>query len=198
MLPITGFEATVSLLMPAASMSAAVIMAALLLRAGLEKATDLRAAATTVSALGVSPRWAERATGLVAISETVISLSMLFAPQSHWTQAGVVALGVAFALAGLVAMLRKKRIRCNCFGSGAVGAFLGPVQILMLPVWLGAGLILHYGVPPSPPVATAALLLAAVALAIAALKVPALCRVVREARGDRISAQEMYVWLPSR
>ena len=189
---------TLSALMPAVAMSVAVMTAALLLRAGLEKSADLRATAATVSALGVPARWAELAAGFAATSEVTTALGVLLAPHSRWTQAGVVALGGAFALAGLVAVLRKRRIRCNCFGSGTAGAFLGPAQILALPAWLGAALILHYGVPEAPPLATGALLLAAVALAIATLKVPALRRAVREARGDRISAQEMYVWLPPR
>jgi hypothetical protein len=189
---------TVEALVPVAATSAAVVIAALLLRASLEKFTDLGATAATVSALGVPARWAGLAAGFVAISEVAAALGVLFAPHSRWTQAGVVALGGAFALAGLVAVLRKERIRCNCFGSGAAGAFLGPAQILALPAWLGAALILHYGVRQNPALATGALLFAAAGLAITTLKVPALWRAVREARGDRISAQEMYAWLPPR
>ena len=197
-MPTTGLEVTVSALVPIAAMSVAVILAALLLRAGLEKSADLRATAATVSALGVPAGWAGLAAGLVAVLEVATALGALFAPQSDWTQAGVAGLGGAFALAGLVAVIGRKQIRCNCFGSGTAGGFLGTGQILALPAWLGAALVLHAGVPADPPFVTGALLLAAVALALAALKVPALRRAVREARGDRISAQEMYVWLPPR
>ena len=189
---------TMSDLIPVAAMITAVIMAALLLRAGLEKVIELGSAAATVSALGIPPGWAGPVAGCLAISEVTIALGVLFAPHSPWIQACLLGLGGAFALAGLVALLRKRRIRCNCFGSGAAGAFLGPAQILALPAWLGAALILHLGVEQAPPLETGALLLAAVGLAIATLKVPALRHAVREARGDRISAQEMYVWLPPR
>jgi hypothetical protein len=69
---------------------------------------------------------------------------------------------------------------------------------MALPAWLGAALVLGYGAPQSPSLATGALLFAASGLALAALKVPELRQAVREARDDRISAQEMYVWLPQR
>ena len=189
---------TASAIMTVAAMSTAMVMAAVLLWAGLEKIVDLRATASTVSALGVPARWADRAAGVVPLAEVVTALGVLFAPHSRGALAGVVALGGAFALAGLVAMLRKERIRCNCFGSSGAGVYLGAAQILALPAWLGAALILHYGAAQSPPLTTGALLFAAVGLAIATLKVPILWQAVREAHGDRVSAQEMYVWLPPR
>jgi hypothetical protein len=182
--------------MTVAAMSVAVAMAAILLWAGLEKFTNLPATASTVSALGIPAKWADRASGFVPLSEVAIALGVLFAPGSRWTLVGVVALGGAFALAGLVAVLRNERIRCNCFGSGVAGAYLGPAQILALPAWIGAALILHYGVPKTLPIATGALLFAAVGLAITTLKAAALWQAVRDARGDRVSAQEMYIWLP--
>lgn len=187
---------TVSALMAIAPISVAVGMAAILLWAGLEKFNNLPATASTLAALGIPARWADRASGLVPLSEVATALGVLFAPGSRCTLAGVLALGGAFALAGLVAVLRNERIRCNCFGSGAAGAYLGPAQILALPAWAGAALILHYGVPERPPLATGALLFAAVALAITTLKAAALRQAVRDARGDRVSAQEMYLWLP--
>jgi hypothetical protein len=189
---------TACAVMTLAAMSTAAVVAAFLLGAGLAKVTNLPATASTVSALGIPAKWADRAAGLVPLSEIAVAFCVLFAPNSPWTLVGVVALGGAFALAGLVAMLRKERIRCNCFVSVAAVAFLGPAQILALPVWLGAALILLYGVPLHQPLATGALLFAAAGLALAALKVPALWQAVREARGDRVSAQEMYVWLPPR
>ena len=50
----------------------------------------------------------------------------------------------------------------------------------------------------SPQVRIVALVgvLAAAGLAIATLKAVALWKEVLEARGDRLSAEEMYVWLP--
>jgi hypothetical protein len=184
--------------MTVAAMSAAVVMAALLLRAGVEKSADLPATASTIAALGIPAEWAHRAAGVMALVEVGTALGVLFAPGSGWTLAAVAALAGAFALAGLVAVLRKSRIRCNCFGSGAAGAYLGRAQILALPAWIGGALLLHYGHPETLPLASGALLLAAAGLATATLKVAALWQAVREARGDRVSAQEMYLWLPPR
>ena len=187
-----------SAVMTVAAMSAAVVMAALLLRAGVEKSADLPATASTIAALGIPAEWADRAAGVVALLEVGTALGVLFAPGSGWTLAGVAALAGAFAVAGLVAVLRKRRIRCNCSGPGAAGAYLGPAQILALPAWAGAALFMYYGVREALPLATGALLLAAAGLAIATLKAAALWQAVREARGDRLSAQEMYLWLPPR
>jgi len=189
---------TASVAMTLAALSVAVVTAAFLLWAGLEKLTDLPATASTVSALGVPAKLASRIAGVVPLSEVAVALGVLFVPGSGWSLAAVAALAGAFALAGLVAVLRKRRIRCNCFGSGAAGAYLGPAQILALPAWVGGALILHYGIPETPPLATGALLLAAAGLATATLKAAALWQAVREARGDRVSAQEMYLWLPPR
>jgi hypothetical protein len=189
---------TVSVLATVAASVAALIAATLLLRAGLEKIIDLRATAATLSALGVPPRLAGLAAPSLPLSEVATALGVLFAPDSPWTQAALVALGSAFALVGLAALLRKQRIRCNCFGSGTPGGFLGRAQVLALPAWVGAALILHYGIRQNLALETRALLFAAAGLTIATLKVPALWRQVREAYGDRISAQEMYAWLPPR
>jgi hypothetical protein len=124
------------------------------------------------------------------------ALGVLFAPHSPWTVAAVVALGGAFALAGLVGLLRKERIRCNCFGSSASGGYLGLTQIVALPAWAGGVSVSYYGMPTHLPAATAGSLFAAAGLAIATLKFTALREAAREARGDRLSAEEMYVWLP--
>ena len=182
--------------MTAVGLCVAMVMAAVLLCAGLAKFTNLGGIAATLQALGVPATWSHRASGLVPLSEVLTAQGVLFAPHSRWTLVAVVALGGAFALAGLVAALRKERIRCNCFGSSAAGAYLGLTQVLALPAWVGGALILHYGIPSPLPPATGASLLAAAGLAIATLKAVALWKVVLEARGDRLSAEEMYVWLP--
>ena len=180
--------------MTAVGLCVAMVMAAVLLCAGLAKFTNLGGIAATLQALGVPATWSQRASGLVPFSEVLTALGVLFAPHSPWTLVAVVALGGAFALAGLVAALRKEQIRCNCFS--AAGGYLGLTQILALPAWVGGALILHYGIPSPLPPATGASLLAAAGLAIATLKAVALWKVVLEARGDRLSAEEMYVWLP--
>src|SRR5262249_48387729 len=145
---------------------AATVVGALLLWSGLEKVVNLAATASTAFALGIPAKWADRIAPLVPLSEVAIALGLFFVPYSLWTQVGVAALGGAFALAGLFAVLRKKRIRCNCFGSGGAGAYLGLAQILVLPAWVGSALILHYGATEPPSLATSAVLFAGVAIAI--------------------------------
>jgi hypothetical protein len=189
---------TASTAMSGEAMSAAAVVGALLFRSGLEKVINLAPTVSTVFALGIPAKCTDRIAPLVALSEVAIAFGVLFAPHSLWTQAGVAALGGAFALAGLTAIIRKKRIRCNCFGSGGAGAYLGYPQILALPAWVGSALILHYGATGPPSLATNAFLFAAVGMTITALKAVALWRAVGDARADRISAQEMYIWLPSR
>ncbi len=180
------------------AMSIAVVLSALLLWAGFGKLIRLSDAASTASAIGIPLRWGRGAAVTIALWEVGTALGVLWAPGSSWIAASVVALGTVFALAGLVAVLRKQRIRCHCFGAGAAGAYLGSAQIIALPGWIGAAVTLHLALPEVSPVPTAACLLAGVGLAIAAVKSGALRRAVREARGDRLSAQEMYVWLPLR
>jgi hypothetical protein len=180
------------------AMSVAVVLSALLLWAGFGKLISLSDAASTASAIGVPVSWGRGAAVVVALWEVGMALGVLWAPGSPWIAASEIALGTVFALAGLVAVLRKQRIRCHCFGAGAAGAYLGPAQIIALPGWIGTAVILHLALPEVWPVPTAACLLAVVTLAIAALKSVELWRAAGEARGDRLSAQEMYVWLPSR
>src|SRR5262245_20930128 len=182
--------------MTALGLCVAVVMAAVLLWAGLAKFTNRGGFASTLEALGVPAAWSHFAAGLVPLAEVLAALGVVFVPHSLWTLSAVVALGGAFALAGLVAGLRKEWIRCNCFGSGATGGYLGRAQILALPAWVGGAWILDYALPTPWPLATGASAFAAAGLAIATSQAVALRKAVREARGDRLSAEEMYVWLP--
>jgi Methylamine utilisation protein MauE len=176
----------------------AMVMASILLWAGLAKCASLREFASTLQALGVPARWSRSFSSLAPLSEVLTALCLLFAPHWRWTLIAVVALGVAFALAGIIAMLRKRRILCNCFGSSAASGYLGLTQILALSAYAGGASTLYYVIPAPLPFAEGALLFAASGLAISALKVAALRKVVSEARGDRLSAEEMYIWLPRR
>jgi hypothetical protein len=170
-------------------------MAVVLLWAGLAKCANLDGFAATLQALGVPAPWSRRVAGLVPLSEVLTALSVLFAPHWRGTPVAVVALGGAFALAGLVAVVRRQRIRCHCFGA-ATGGYLGRTQVLALPAWVGGAAILDLSFPTPLPLTAGAALFAASGLAIATLKAAALRTVVHEARGDRLSAQEMYLWLP--
>ena len=182
--------------MTALGLCVAMFMAAVLLWAGLAKFASLDRFASTLQALGVPTGWSHRFSGLVPLAEVLTALGVLFAPHWLWTQVAVVALGGAFALAGLIAMLRKQRILCKCFGSSANGGYLGLKQILALPACIGVVSTLYLSIPNPLPLVTRALLFAASGLAISTLKAVSLRKVVNEARADRLSAEEMYIWLP--
>jgi hypothetical protein len=182
--------------MTALGLCVAMVIAAVLLWAGLSKFASLGRFASTLEALGIPAWWSHRLSGLVPLAEVLTALGLLFAPHWLWTLVAVVALGGAFALAGLVAMLRKQRILCNCFGSSAAGGYLGLTQILALPACIGVVSTLFLGIKTPLPLVARALLFAAAGLAIVSLKAVALRKAANEARDDRLSAEEMYVWLP--
>jgi hypothetical protein len=110
------------------------------------------------------------------------------------TQGGVVLLAGAFALAGLLALRRDEPVRCTCFGSGRNG-YLGANQVLAFVPWVGGAMFLYVTdvTPPSPPHGAA--MLAGVGLAMAGVRLIPVLGAWREARGDRRSAREMYLWL---
>lgn len=184
--------------MATVGMCVAMFMSAILLWAGLAKSTNLGTVASTIQDLGVPAKWSNGISCFVSVSEVMIALGVTFAPNSGWTLIGVVVLGGAFALVGLVAMFRKKRIRCNCFGATEAGGYLGIRQVFALPAWVGGALVLYYGIPSTLPIVAKASLFAATGLSITTLKSISLCHAVCEARGDRLSAQEMLLWLPQR
>jgi hypothetical protein len=175
------------------ALGVAAAMAAVLLWAALSKITHLPGVASTVEALGIPGAWSRRVAVGIAVSETITALAIVFAPQSAWTATAILVLGATFALAGLIALLRKEQIRCNCFGLDSRGSYLGFRQMLALPAWLAGAWILYSN--PLPLTATAPLF-AVVGVINAALKALSLRRWYTEARGDRISAEQMYLWLP--
>lgn len=172
----------------------AMVGAALLLWAGLEKARDPGATASTLEQLGVPAAVAAGAAGLVVAAELAVGIALVFRPDALPTQGGVIALAAAFGLAGLLALHRGEQIRCTCFGPGRRG-YLGRNQLAALVPWVGMAAFLHVAdvAPPSP--SEGASILAAVALAMTVLRLVPMFGAWREARGDRRSARETYVWL---
>lgn len=171
----------------------ALVGASILLWAGLEKARDPGSTVSTIRQLGVPARLA-KAAGLVIAAELTVALGLVFRPDSAVTLGGVVLLAGAFALAGLLALRRDEPVRCGCFGSGR-GGYLGRNQVLALVPWVGGAAFLYVVdlAPPSP--SRAAAMLAGVGLAMAAVRLLPLPGAWREARGDRRSARETYLWL---
>jgi hypothetical protein len=171
----------------------ALVGASVLLWAGLEKAREPGSAASMLRALGVPARLATAGV-LVIPAELAVAVGLVFRPDSIWTQGGVVVLAGAFAVAGLLALRRDESIRCACFGS-ARGGYLGAKQVVALAPWLvGIGILNVADVPP-PSATRAAALLAGVALIMAGVRLISVLGASHEARGDRRSAQETYVWL---
>ncbi len=172
---------------------AALVMATVLLWAGLEKVRSLRSTASTLRSLGVSEFYAPSAAALLALTEVGIALGLIFRPGATWVRAGVLALALAFASAGLLALVRGGSIRCNCFGPG-VGD-LGVGQIWALVPWLAGASLLAWAAPEIP-LGTGAGLLATVAGIMVLARATPISRAWAEARADRRSAEEMYTWLP--
>ena len=170
----------------------ALAMASILLWAGLEKARALPSVASALAQLGVPQKRVSAAAVSLIAAELAVALGLIFRPGSAATLVGVLGLAVAFAGAGLIAMVRHRRIRCSCFGSSG-GAALGKRQLLALPLWIAGAAVLR--LQPPPPW-QGEVSLAVVGLSLAALRGISTWRAALAARGDRGSTQEMLVWLP--
>jgi hypothetical protein len=179
------------------STAAALAIASVLLWAGLEKFRNLAATAATLRSLGVPRGFARPAALFMSGAEVVVAAAVLFRPDSALTQGSIVLLAGLFALAGLIAMTLDERVRCSCFGVGGKG-YLGVNQLIALFPWLAGAALLRAGFREPPPLPVGAAYFASTSLAIAALRAVSVCSAWREARGDRLSAREMYMWLRSR
>lgn len=176
---------------------AALTMAAVLLWAGLEKSRNLALTVATVKEIGFSSALASPVALLVAIAEIGVALALLFRPDSTVTHASVALLAGLFALAGLIALRSGKQIRCHCFGAGGNG-LLGKSQLIALIGWFAGLTLLRLRGLEAPSVSIGVAYLAATCLVIAGVRAFAVRKALLEARGDRVSAQEMYRWLQSR
>jgi hypothetical protein len=167
--------------------------ASLLLWAGLEKARDPASTASTLRQLGLSATLANVGV-LIIPAELAVALGLVFRPDSTVTQAGAILLAGAFAVAGLLALRRDEPVRCTCFGSRRSG-YLGANQLVALVPWAGGAAFLHVAdlTPPSP--SRGAAMLAGVGLTMAGARLIPLLGAWREARSDRLSARETYLWL---
>lgn len=174
----------------------ALAMAAVLLWAGLEKARDIPSTAAMIRALGFPRRLAWPAALLVTVAEMSIALAVLFRPNSTSTHISIVLLAGLFALAGAIAMGLDEPVRCSCFGMGSK-RYLGVTQLIAFFPWLAGAIFLRLGIQETLPLSAGAAHFAATSLAIAAARGVGVWKARIEARGDRLSAQEMYKWLQS-
>ena len=171
----------------------ALVGASILLWAALEKARDPGATVSTVRQLG-APAGLANAAVLIIPAELTVALGLVFRPDSAVTQAGVVLLAGAFAFAGLLALRRDQPVHCSCFGAGR-GGHLGANQVLALVPWVGVAAFLHVAPLVAPSPSRGATKLAGVGLVMASVRLVPVLRAWREARGDRRSARETYLWL---
>jgi hypothetical protein len=177
--------------------AAALAMAAVLLWAGLEKARNPNPTAATLRVLGFPRRLARPAAMVLTAAELTVAIAVLFRPDSALTHISIVLLAGLFALAGLIAMGLNERVHCSCFGPGGKG-YLGAAQLIALIPWVAGAGLLQLGTRESPPLPVSAAYFAATSLAIAAARGISVWKARLAARGDRLSALEMYVWLQSR
>lgn len=166
-------------------------MASVLLGAGLEKARHLRSFVSSLRELGLKRGVTLVAAGAIAL-ELIVSLAILFPPDSSIAAGGVVVLAISFAIAGIVAMRLPGTIRCHCFGAHGAGT-LGKTQLYAFPFWI-AGAALLWSQQPLP-IAWRPVMFAAVGLTLATIRGWSAVHVALRARGDRRSAKEMYAWL---
>jgi hypothetical protein len=169
----------------------AVALSAVLLVAALGKVRSPELTAETLRGLGVSHTLALPVTRLLLLAELGTASAVLFAPASTFTHAAIVMLAVAFAIAGVLALRSDEPLRCSCFGAG--GGYLGWRQIAALVPWLAGVAVLRFATPS----ADGASLFTLTAFLILGARLLSLTKAYVEARGDRKSAQEMLLWLPS-
>lgn len=179
--------------MPPLAFGVAAAMAGLLFWAALEKMRSLSSIAGALHQLGCPERMSVPAALLLMGVELCVAIGLIHDWSSAWVQAGVAFLATGFAAAGLLASRAKEPIRCNCFGSNGSTA-LGMRQVAALPLWLCGMLILRSGTP-APSLELTALTGAAIAILLAASRVPGVVAARRVARSDRLSASETYQWL---
>jgi hypothetical protein len=174
----------------------ALVMAALLLFAAVAKLASSAPLAETLERLGLPTPLARAAAPLVPWAELAVGTAVVFRPDSLAAQAGVVILAASFAIAGLVAFRLKEPVPCSCFGTGG-GGTLGLRQTIAAVLWVGGVVLVRRGhIAQSFDLGAAKF--AVVALSVAAARVVMLAKLWIEGRGDRLSAREMYAWLPSR
>jgi len=174
----------------------ALVMAAVLFFAAVAKVASSAPLVDTLERLGLTPFLARAAAPLVPWAELTVGVAVVFRPDSVAVQMGVVILAGCFAIAGLLAFRLKEPVPCSCFGTGG-GGKLGSRQTIAFFLW-AAGVVVVRRAHIAPALDVGAAQFAAVALSIAAARAVAPVRLWIEGRGDRLSAREMYAWLPSR
>jgi hypothetical protein len=164
------------------------VMAAVLLAAGLAKLRAPRETATTLRALldHRLPR-AETLARVLGAAESGTAVVLAFRPIAYLGEVFTAALAVGFAATGLMALRTGKRVSCSCFGGSGQGV-LGRRQLLLLPLWLTGCVAGAAWRTDGAPVGLEAV--AALVTLVGVVAVVSLLRALRAAVGDRQAAQE--------
>ena len=169
------------------------MISALLFWTGLEKLRQITNFSKTIVDLGIGMKFAALlVASLVCIVELVTAVMLVFCPYSLATPTLVCGLGIAFGIAGIIALAKKEDVVCNCYGRSST--MLGWKQIRLIPVWTAMAVVVYFSHARS--FSESCIWFAAASLLIAVVKMVPLVREMLIARGDRLSAKEMYIWLP--
>jgi hypothetical protein len=172
-------------------------MVTVLLWSGLEK---LRTFETSSETFSDFRRWINPVAAVVLLSlfELLCVVGLLVAPTSLITVCAILGLATIFAAGGVWALLTKKQIRCNCFGTlGSDGAVLGRAQLIWFVLWVvGIGVLTKF--PPPPATVERLVATATIAtLLLVGLRAVETLLATKTSKGDRLSADRMLTWLHS-
>jgi hypothetical protein len=179
-------QRVIGLLSPASQ----ALLAGVLTFAALAKTLALREVVGTLESLGARRVSALPAAAGVAAAELAAGVSLLVAPAQPWPRVLVVALAVAFAAAGLRAVLTQQHIACNCFGN-LRREILGWRQVALLPCWLALTATAQAH-PPAWGPRQGLLGLAVLLAGLACARLPRELRLWHRLRGNRLAIEEGF------
>jgi len=165
-----------------------VLLAGVLILAALAKTLALREVTGTLEGLGVRRVLALPAGAGIVAAELAAGAGLLVSPAQVWPRVLVVALAVAFAVAGLWAVLTRRQVPCNCFGN-LRREILGWRQVALLPCWLALAAAAQSH-PPAWGARQGLFGLAVLLAGLACARLPQELRLWRGLRGDRLAIDE--------
>jgi Methylamine utilisation protein MauE len=170
------------------SVPVAFVLAAVFFAGGVEKLRTHSSFSMTLTRLGVPAVLIPVLRFLVPVAELGTAVGLMLFPAAAWPPVAVAALGAVFAAAGVLSLRAEQPVYCSCLGS-AVDGLLGRKQILLLPVWLTAAVVLKLA-PPMWSVPQGLNLLALVVVASSGLHAVKVIRAWRNDAAHRTAIEE--------
>ena len=112
-----------------------VAVGGLLLFAGAVKIVSPSGLTDTLMQLGFGSTWARSLARFVPVLELLGGLAVVVI-RGIVGATFVLSLGLLFLVAGLLAVVRRTRADCNCFGTHLLDGQLGARQVWQLPLWI--------------------------------------------------------------